>query len=78
MEDKQLNCGRIFIAKSRLGPDGMVFPFTLNPATVKVSVLELNQDPVAVFMEDQEKRQQLMAERFSKLTNKGNKKGTDA
>lgn len=38
-EDKVAKTGRILIAKSRLGPDGMVFPFVMDPAKVKVNIL---------------------------------------
>lgn len=67
MEDKQANCGRIFIAKSRLGQDGMVFPFTLNTATVKVNVLHQGEDPITLFMQNNQNRAQVMADRYSKL-----------
>lgn len=43
-EDKQSNMGRLFIAKSRLGRDGTVFNFLMNPATVKVRVLDQSDD----------------------------------
>lgn len=42
MDDKQANTGRLFVAKSRLGPDGMLFPFLMNPSTVKVNLLAEN------------------------------------
>jgi replicative DNA helicase len=67
MEDKQSNCGRLFIAKSRLGRDGVVYPFTLNTATVKVSVLNQGEDPLAVFMEHNENLKKKTAERAQKL-----------
>lgn len=39
-EDKVSHLGRLYIAKSRLGPDGMVYPFMLNGATVKMQIFE--------------------------------------
>lgn len=68
MEDKQSNCGRLFIAKSRLGRDGVVYPFLLNPATVKVTLLNQGEDPIALFMENNANFKQKVGERFSKLT----------
>lgn len=68
MEDKQSNCGRLFIAKSRLGRDGIVYPFLLNTATVKVSILKQGEDPIALFMENSKALQQKLGERFNKLT----------
>src|SRR3990167_10294727 len=68
MDDKQANSGRIFIAKSRLGRDGVVYPFLLNTATVKVTMLNQGEDPITLFMENQANYQAKVGERFSKLT----------
>ena len=70
MEDKQSNCGRLFLAKSRLGNDGTIYPFLLNTATVKVILLEQGIDPVQLFMDSNKNLQQAFADRFQKL-NKG-------
>lgn len=70
MEDKQNNTGRLFIAKSRLGRDGVVYPFTLNTATVKVSVLNQSEDPLTTFVESNSNLAQKAAERLGKLTGK--------
>ncbi len=51
-EDKQFNTGRLFVAKSRLGQDGIVYPFTLNTATVKVGILEAGDDAIALYMQN--------------------------
>jgi len=69
-EDKQMNAGRLFIAKSRLGRDGMVFPFTMNSATVKAIVHEQGHDPIAEFMGTNNNMQKKMGERFEKLMGK--------
>jgi archaellum biogenesis ATPase FlaH len=73
MEDKQSNTGRLFLAKSRLGADGVVFPFILNPATVKVQLLNAGEDPIALFMENQKTMQQKVGERWAKLNGNGAK-----
>ncbi len=70
MEDKQANCGRIFLAKSRLGDDGMVFPFLLKTSTVKVTVLETGQDPIGMFLDDNKNLAQKLSERYNKLATK--------
>jgi replicative DNA helicase len=67
MEDKQSNTGRIFIAKSRLGRDGVVYPFTLNTATVKVSVLNQGEDPLAMFASENKNLAQKVGDRANKL-----------
>ena len=40
VEDKQSNTGRIFVAKNRNGPDGLVYPISMNTANVQIEVLE--------------------------------------
>lgn len=50
-EDKMNNTGRLYIAKSRLGSDGIVLPFVLNTgANVRVDVLDSHEDAVSVMM----------------------------
>jgi archaellum biogenesis ATPase FlaH len=66
-DDKTTNSGRLFIAKSRLGQDGMVFPFQLNTATVKVTLLETGVDPIALFMENSKNVQTRASERYREL-----------
>jgi len=66
-EDKMSNTGRLFVAKSRLGQDGMVMPFILNTATVKVRLLKQNQDATAVMMDDGVNVQRHAAARFAQL-----------
>jgi archaellum biogenesis ATPase FlaH len=69
-EDKMTNTGRVFVAKSRLGQDGMVYPFVMNTATVKATILDQGIDPVAMFMEDAKVMREKTTERFSKLMSK--------
>lgn len=63
MEDKQNNTGRLFVAKSRLGDDGVVFNFILKTATVKVKVLDQQQNPIEEMMKDSESFKKMMADR---------------
>ena len=39
VEDKQNNTGKIFIAKNRNGPDGMVYNIFMDTSCVKIKVL---------------------------------------
>ena len=39
VEDKQSNTGRLFVAKNRNGPDGLVFPIKMQTANVHIEVL---------------------------------------
>ena len=40
IQDKNTNTGRIFIAKNRNGPDGLIFPLSMDTKNVKIQVLE--------------------------------------
>ena len=39
-QDKQTNTGRVFIAKNRNGPDGLIFPIFMDTSKVKIKVLD--------------------------------------
>jgi len=39
LEDKRGNSGRIYIAKNRNGPDGLIYPIFMDTAAVKIKVL---------------------------------------
>jgi replicative DNA helicase len=39
VEDKNTNTGRIYVAKNRNGPDGLVFPIFMDTSNVKIKVL---------------------------------------
>jgi hypothetical protein len=42
IEDKNTNGGRVFIAKNRNGPDGLIFPIFMDPSRVKIKILPPN------------------------------------
>ena len=67
MDDKQANTGRLFVAKSRLGRDGMIFPFIMNPATVKVSLLAENTNIEDILQAEKEKAGERLSENFQKF-----------
>ena len=46
IEDKKVNGGRIFIAKNRNGPDGLIFPIFMDTSNVKIEVLEQTNDSI--------------------------------
>jgi replicative DNA helicase len=39
IQDKNTNGGRMFLAKNRNGPDGLIYPIFMDPSTVKIKVL---------------------------------------
>tara|TARA_R110002110_G_scaffold24779_1_gene92441 strand:+ start:3978 stop:5354 length:1377 start_codon:yes stop_codon:yes gene_type:complete len=40
IDDKNANTGRMFIAKNRFGPDGLVYPLLMDTSNVKIEVLD--------------------------------------
>jgi hypothetical protein len=51
VEDKKTNSGRVFIAKNRNGPDGIVMPIYMNTSIVKIEVLDEPSIPTSQFQE---------------------------
>ena len=43
-QDKQANTGRVFIAKNRNGPDGLVFPIFADWSNVTMKVLDKSEN----------------------------------
>ncbi len=53
VQDKQANKGRIFIAKNRNGPDGLVYPVFVDWSSVSIKVLSRDsEDSIASVIED--------------------------
>jgi hypothetical protein len=50
VEDKQNNTGRIFVAKNRFGPDGLVFPVNMHTRNVSITMRppNTNQDALSL------------------------------
>jgi len=77
IEDKQNNQGKIFIAKNRNGPDGIIYPIFMDTSNVKIQILPkatmptmasgVATSPVALGVKQQ---QQLLREKYTKLKRK--------
>ena len=72
VEDKGVNGGRIFIAKNRNGPDGLIYPIFMNTANVKIKVLPSTGESIDGIMarnaKDQEK---ILKEKYKKFKEEG-------
>lgn len=44
VEDKNTNTGRVYVAKNRNGPDGLVFPIFMDTSNVKIKVLPQDEE----------------------------------
>ena len=76
IEDKNTNGGRVFIAKNRNGPDGLVYPLFMDPSNVKIKVLEkplTSEDLEDVVKNAAKKQKDLLTEKYQKFK-KGNNK----
>lgn len=58
IKDKNTNEGRIFVAKNRNGPDGLVFPIFMDTSNVKIKVLQQSTESATEIMEKATKRQE--------------------
>lgn len=67
IDDKNMNTGRVFIAKNRNGPDGMVFPIFMDPGRVKIKVHDKG-DPT--MQKKMEKRKEEMGKDISNIFEK--------
>ena len=74
VEDKQSNTGRIFVAKNRNGPDGLVFPINMDTASVHIEVLApTGEEQNLLSSRDQG---EILKEKYKKFR-KNQKKGTE-
>jgi archaellum biogenesis ATPase FlaH len=58
IKDKNTNEGRIFVAKNRNGPDGLVFPIFMDTANVKIKVLQQSTESATEIIENATKKQE--------------------
>ena len=67
VEDKNANTGRIFIAKNRNGPDGLIFPIFMDTANVKIDVRQPTDETIEDIAVNSAKAQfEALQERYKK------------
>jgi len=72
VEDKQSNTGRIFVAKNRNGPDGIVFPISMHTANVQIEVLpQTGEEQNMLTAKDQS---EVLKEKYKKFRSNQKKK----
>ena len=70
IDDKNANTARMFIAKNRNGPDGLVYPMNMDTANVKLEVLEPDGNSIADINKEAAKHQkQRLADIYKKFKN---------
>jgi len=57
IDDKNNNTGRVFVAKNRNGPDGLIYPIFMDPGSVKIKILQPTGETPGEIMENSAKKQ---------------------
>jgi replicative DNA helicase len=71
IEDKASNGGRIFVAKNRNGPDGIVFPIFMDTANVKIKVLQSNGESASdIIVKSSKEQEDNLKKRYQKFKKK--------
>ena len=77
VEDKQANTARIFIAKNRNGPDGMVYPIFMDTSNVGIKFAPPQANPVTTPLNPvsltSAMQSNLLKQKYSKLVKSGSK-----
>lgn len=69
-DDKVANTGRMFVAKNRNGPDGLIFPMVMDTSNVKIKVLQqVSKEQLELDMKSQAEN---LKEKYKKFKKKGN------
>ena len=75
IDDKNANTARMFIAKNRFGPDGLVYPLFMDTSHVKIEVLEPTGETVNDIITKTAKEQaELLKEKYKEFKNGRNNK----
>ncbi len=76
IEDKNTNGGRVFIAKNRNGPDGLIYPIFMDTSNVKIKILPkpmTGEELEDVVKNAAKKQKEILAEKYQKYK-EGDKK----
>ncbi len=66
IEDKTMNSGRLFVAKNRNGPDGLVYPLFMDTSNVCIKVLEPSEEDELVEVSVKKQKENLV-EKYKKF-----------
>ena len=75
IDDKSANTGRMFVAKNRFGPDGLVYPMFMDTSNVHIEVLEPTGETVNDIVTKSAKEQaELLKEKYKEFKDSRSKK----
>ena len=67
IEDKTANSGRVFVAKNRNGPDGLVYPIFMDTSNVKIKVLPpTGETPSSIAADSAKQQAQTLKDKYKK------------
>ena len=76
IEDKAVNGGRVFIAKNRNGPDGIIYPIFMDTSNVSIKILPPQTDETlnASLAPSSKEQSQHLFDKYKKFKTQGAKK----
>ena len=75
IDDKNANTGRMFVAKNRFGPDGLIYPLLMDTSNVKIEVLEPTGETVNdIVVKSAKEQAEVLKEKYKEFKN-GRKEG---
>jgi replicative DNA helicase len=75
VEDKAVDAGRVFVAKNRNGPDGIIYPIAMDTRKVMINVLKSEGDtPAGLLVKSSKEQAELLKEKYKKFKEKVGKK----
>jgi len=74
IQDKSANTGRIFVAKNRNGPDGIIFPANIDTSNVNIKVLKQSEETIeSIATVTAQEQQKLLKQKYNKFKNGENR-----
>jgi hypothetical protein len=71
-----MNEGRLFVAKNRNGPDGLVFPIFMDTSNVKIKVLpSTGETPSDIMVRTSKEQEDNLKKKYSKYKKKKTEDG---
>ena len=76
VEHKETNSGRVFIAKNRNGPDGLVYPIFMDTQNVKIDILPQTESFGEIKEKATRKQERVLSEKYKQFRKNSRKKRT--
>jgi replicative DNA helicase len=78
IEDKAVDSGRVFVAKNRNGPDGIIYPICMDTAKVMINILKSEGDtPAGLLAKTSKEQADLLKEKYKKFKEGVTKKNAE-